>query len=254
MVVAQANPSDPTLVVWRANPNVEEALLQFQDVSKGQEPRVRVRLMGNKIWTSADKSSLYLDGQAFGKAGMRAEGQTPRIDLDLPSGSGARATDFESWFYLGVQTEPKPPLEVTDVRLVTVVNPFTGLPKTIQIVPQHSAQQPVAQIDLSLQQAQITFNRPPDPNSVNSNSVFVFTMDPATNTQIRMPASPPVVSSNIVTLTLLVGNGVPTGTLEVAGGADTPAAAVTAQDDGTALDGDYDNAAGGDFLLPFAST
>jgi hypothetical protein len=166
--VAQANPSDPTLVVWQVNPNpnLQNALLRFQDVSKGQEPRVRVPLMGSKIWTPADKSSLYLDGQVFGKAGMRADGQTPRVDLDLPSGSGARATDFESWFDLGV-VETKAPLQVTDVKLVTIQGATTGIP--FDITPQQGAQQP-AQIDSPLVRAEITFNRPPDPNSVTPNS------------------------------------------------------------------------------------
>jgi hypothetical protein len=237
----QVKAGDPMTVVWTPN---SKALASFQDVAAAQEPRVRVRLMGNKIWTPAGNSLLYLDGQAFGKPGMHADGKMPRIDLDLQSGSGERASDFESWFYLGV-VQTKPPLQISAVRLTTVQG------GAFDVKPQPSAQQPAAQVDLPLQQAQITFNRPPDPKSVNSNSVFVFTTDPTTNTQIRMPASPPVVSSNIVTLTLL-GNGVPTGTLEVASGADIPTSAVTAQDDGTALDGDYNNAPGGDFLLPFS--
>jgi hypothetical protein len=248
----QTNTSDPTIVVWRINPALQNVLMQFQDIAPGQEPRVRVRLMGHKIWTQAGNQILYLDGQAFGEPGVRSDG-TPRIDLIRPSGGGAKASDFESWFYLGIQHETEPPLRVTAVRLTTVHG------EAVDITPQPSAQQPTAQIVSSLQQAQITFNRPPDPNSVNSNSVFVFviTTDPTTNTQIRirMPASPPVVISNIVTLTL-VGHGVPTGTLEVAGGVDTsfnpPTTPVTAQNDGTSLDGDYDNAPGGDFLLPFS--
>lgn len=41
----------------------------------------------------------YLDGQTFGTAGTRADG-SPRVDLQLPSGALAKASDFESWFYL----------------------------------------------------------------------------------------------------------------------------------------------------------
>jgi Family of unknown function (DUF6519) len=207
--------------------------------------RVRVTLKGHTIFSQRSTDIVYLDGQAFGKPGTRANRKTPRIDLNLPSGSGARASDFESWFYIGTEPVTKTPLQVTGVKLT----PVQGAAFDVQ--PQPSSHQATAQIDLPLRQAQITFNRPPNPNSVNPDSVFVFTMDPATNTRVRVPASLPVLSSNIVTLTLL-GNGVPTGTLEVAGGADIPTASVTAQDDGTALDGDYDNAPGGDFLLPFS--
>jgi len=43
--------------------------------------------------------TLFLDGQCFGKPGVRSD-NTPRIDLTLPSGNSAMASDFESWFYL----------------------------------------------------------------------------------------------------------------------------------------------------------
>jgi hypothetical protein len=60
----------------------------------------------------------YLDGQAFGAQGTRADG-SPRIDLALPSGALAKASDFESWFYLA------PQLDITNVAIqpaaVTVV-------------------------------------------------------------------------------------------------------------------------------------
>ena len=68
----------------------------------------------------------------------------------------------------------------------------------------------------------------------------------------RVPQQNPTLSGNSATLVLT--DPVEAGTLEVAGGVDNsftpPTARVTAQDDGTARC-DYDNAAGGDFLLPF---
>jgi len=186
----------------------------------------------------------YLDGQAFGKPGMRADGKTPRIDLNLPSGSGARASDFESWFYVGVEPEPKPPLQVTNVKLIG--------DDELDIPPKQSAQQPPAQISWLLREVQITFNRPPDPKSVTPNSVFVFRT--AGGGKIRVTPKNLTVSGN--TVTLLLGDAVSSGTLEVAGGMDNsfspPTAPVTAQDDGTGLDGDYDSTEGGDFLLPFS--
>jgi hypothetical protein len=58
--------------------------------------RVRVTLRGHTIWAIQGDRRLYLDGQAFG---FFAAGPS-RIDLVLPSGAGAVASDFESWFYL----------------------------------------------------------------------------------------------------------------------------------------------------------
>jgi hypothetical protein len=63
--------------------------------------RARVRLKGNATWSTQGQLRLYLDGQAVGQPGLRADGTTPRIDLVFPSGNGKQASDFESWFYLG---------------------------------------------------------------------------------------------------------------------------------------------------------
>jgi hypothetical protein len=63
--------------------------------------RVRVRLLGQAIYTrTLAGTQLYLDGQAFGSNALRQDGTTPRIDLQLPSGTDLAATDFDSWFYL----------------------------------------------------------------------------------------------------------------------------------------------------------
>jgi hypothetical protein len=114
----QVDSVDPLLVVWRPRPPLEKTLLAFQDVSAGQEARVRVRLMGQKLWSLAAKQTLYLDGQTFGQPGLRTDSKTPRTDLILPSGNGARAGDFESWFYLGNPPPPPP-------RLATIPTPAT---------------------------------------------------------------------------------------------------------------------------------
>jgi Family of unknown function (DUF6519) len=66
-----------------------------------QQPiRLRVTLKGHAIWGTFGSQTYFLDGQAFGQPGLRTDKTTPRIDLDLPSGNGARASDFESWFWL----------------------------------------------------------------------------------------------------------------------------------------------------------
>ena len=87
----------------------------LQSIVFGPDPtwfaRVRVRLLGNMIYAQTATSNdgcgaaqmLFLDGQCFGKAGARMD-QTPRIALQYPSGNGAMASDFESWFYLAPAT------------------------------------------------------------------------------------------------------------------------------------------------------
>ena len=62
--------------------------------------RVRIKLLGQMMFATGTAGSLFLDGRAFGQLGVRADGTTPRIDLQLPSGDGERASDLDGWFYL----------------------------------------------------------------------------------------------------------------------------------------------------------
>ena len=66
----------------------------------GEFARVRVRLLGDKIFAASSTGAIFLDGRTFGKAAVRADGTTARIDLQLPSGDGGRTSDLEGWFYL----------------------------------------------------------------------------------------------------------------------------------------------------------
>jgi len=76
---------------------------------------VRVTLKGHAIWSRQEHGHLYLDGQAFGYPVERSDQEKQfealeehrnrliggtRTNLILPSGAGAKASDFESWFYL----------------------------------------------------------------------------------------------------------------------------------------------------------
>jgi len=73
--------------------------------------RFRFRLVGRMIWAGSFPGPLYLDGQVFGLPGTRADGSTPRLDLQLPSGNDDTASDFEGWFYVA------PTLQVTGVTV-----------------------------------------------------------------------------------------------------------------------------------------
>jgi hypothetical protein len=147
-VLVSANPSDPIArtqgsVILNGDiafpsPNT----LQWKPAQGGAEltqlarlfgnqliPRVRLRvsLKGSAVWRDQGAQRLYLDGQALGQPGFRADGVTPRIDLLLPSGGNERASNFESWFYLQLQI-PEPNLASLDLDPLVVVagNPVTG--------------------------------------------------------------------------------------------------------------------------------
>jgi hypothetical protein len=76
--------------------------------------RVRITLKGHHIWRIANGRRIYLDGQTFGLPGTATSGHMPvpekdpklqkqpgpHIYLQFPSGAGAKASDFESWFYI----------------------------------------------------------------------------------------------------------------------------------------------------------
>jgi hypothetical protein len=64
--------------------------------------RARVKLLGDMIFgADATRGGLvHLDGRALGQPALRADGKTPRIDLQLPSGDGSISSDLDGWFYL----------------------------------------------------------------------------------------------------------------------------------------------------------
>ena len=69
--------------------------------------RIRVTIKGHKLWgLGNDERRFHLDGQAFGRAGERLD-KTKRIALRFPTGDGARASDFESWLWLGAAPTPQ---------------------------------------------------------------------------------------------------------------------------------------------------
>lgn len=69
--------------------------------------RVRVKMIGQMIFAKGASGPIFLDGRAFGR--LAGSDTTPQIDLKLPSGEGATASDLDSWFYLA------PPLKIISV-------------------------------------------------------------------------------------------------------------------------------------------
>ena len=60
-------------------------------------------LKGHVIWSQVGNPPRFLDGQAFGRPVVDANNQA-RTSLIFPSGDDARASDFESWLYIGGRT------------------------------------------------------------------------------------------------------------------------------------------------------
>lgn len=92
------------LVQWNSILTQAELSQLLPAAAAGGPPqvvRMRVSLKANATWSTQGNQRLYLDGQAMGQPGLRADGTTPRVDLVFPSGGSRPASDFESWFYLG---------------------------------------------------------------------------------------------------------------------------------------------------------
>jgi Family of unknown function (DUF6519) len=77
------------------NDNLLGALSEF-----GLLARVRVKLLGKSIFAQSGATQMYLDGESPGLQATRQDGKTPCISLQMPSGNGYKASDFEGWFYL----------------------------------------------------------------------------------------------------------------------------------------------------------
>jgi hypothetical protein len=56
--------------------------------------------LGRAIFALSGAQQLFLDGQSFGQPALRADGVTPRIDMQRPPGNGEKGSDFEGWFYI----------------------------------------------------------------------------------------------------------------------------------------------------------
>lgn len=88
------------VIVW-----TPPAGFNIPNLSGQGQVRVRVTLKGHFIWGKSSTGLSYLDGQAFGQPGGVSANGNATTSLVLPSGNGARASDFESWFWL-VQGSP----------------------------------------------------------------------------------------------------------------------------------------------------
>ncbi len=203
-------------------------------------PRVRVRILGQCVWAEGGRRR-WLDGQSFGVPGRRANGD-PRTDLAFPSGNGTRASDFESWFYVDAEQES------FRIREVSFLDPNR------QTLAQASP--PVAGSVVldkpALASIALRFNRPVDDKNLGDRktpAIWVSSQDKALPADVTVDPDDPTLVHWIArdfSPDLKV--------FQLHARADVPASAalpVVKAQDGATLDGNYDNKAGGDFVLEF---
>ncbi len=231
------------VIQWRPKSNIQfEKLWEVQPLI-----RARVTLKGHTIWSDSDDQWLYLDGQAFGQPALRAD-QKPRTALIFPSGDRARASDFESWFYLTKGL----PLQIKTVKFYSVSGSLSSagiinLPPIPQNVHFKAAE--------NINTIEIVFNRAVLPDGLGvvgtPQSLIVERQNPngawikasgtiqVDNKVVRFIAGEPKAFGPMPHRLTILGDD--TGNLK----------AVKAKDDGSPLDGNYDGQPGGDFIFPF---
>ncbi len=142
--------------VFRTPSTINQLLLP--GAQYGLFGRVRVKLVGHALFATTSAGQIFLDGQSFGTPAVRSDGSTPRIDLQLPSGNAQKASDFESWFYLG------PILAVVEVSIEHPNLVITGQSSTDgwPVADAGTTGPPVTQ------QGTVTLNYPPTtPTTIN---------------------------------------------------------------------------------------
>jgi hypothetical protein len=165
-----------------------------------------------------------------------------------------KASDFESWFYLGLVQAPAAPLRITTVTFVRA----NGEPSSAgQIaVPLPAGASVRFKASEQVRFVEVAFNRKivkleqAEPNKPQS--VMVLRAVAAGPPQVLGRVT--MVSETVARFEALNPEVLLAGvyTLRVLGDA-ANAPAVTAAPDGPRLDGNFDNAEGGDFTLPFTS-
>lgn len=247
------NTDSPNIIQWRATGNLVERLRSVLD--RPTPVRVRVTLKGHTIWSDALGARRYLDGQAFGTPAQRADARVPRIGLDFPSGDGARASDFESWFYLGRARTTVRPLQIERIRFLTLSGAPSGTGEiSLPPVPADAG----FKADEGVNVVEIRFNRPVRPDGIEVGAgASSIRVEPLVRglPRGRFPSNLKIIDPQTVQFIARDPQVFPAGAyrLTVLGTDQTDAPAVRAADDGTPLDGTFSNSPGQDFVMPFTA-
>ncbi|HEX3359160.1 MAG TPA: DUF6519 domain-containing protein [Tepidisphaeraceae bacterium] len=159
--------------------------------ARGIYVRVRVTLTGHCIFKTLANKQIYLDGQSFGAvAASDASLATRPISLLNPSGNGARASDFDSWFYL------RPLLKIVSISVQT--NPVSNPPT----VNQNFGGAPESSVT-----ATVTFNFPAPAGT----TVYLWlTLQPGHGDSVLTIQSPFVVQASTSSITVPITFDAPT--------------------------------------------
>ena len=263
------DPADPTTIVWRY---VEQATGGGGNVAVGPAighlvlpriPRevvarnalpVRVTLKGHVIWSQAGNPPRYLDGQAFGRPVVDANNRA-HTSLIFPSGDGARASDFESWLYIGTQKRAAP-LQVETISFKRIVAGAGEQVNSAGVItfPHDPAQPVVFKGGERTNIIEVTFNRNLQPEGVfdtgQPQSLLFELMSPDGNTFRRHGELE--VKGNLARFTARdpeIWRDPGDYRLTVFGDDAQTGPAFRAADDDTPLDGNFDNQAGGNLTL-----
>ena len=264
--VVTRDPTDPAVAVWGLpTPNMAGGPVPsfgrtveapMGAISLGSLPiRAHVTLRGSCIWREGGSESgglLRLDGQALGKSGQRLNG-SPRIALAFPSGIGAPASDFESWFGIG-QAETPPPVSFR-VKQVTFFNANEATVGGGDLkMPLPAGTSVGLKAEESIQSIRISFSEPFEQDSIGEGTAARIWVEKA---GLRLPTklAADVKMEDVDAVRLILRDPpifqVGSYVLRAQGtNADGAAGGIQSMA-GSALDGTYDGQPGGDFTLPF---
>ena len=215
---------------------------------------LRVTLKGHVIWSRAGNRTRFLDGQAFGQSIVDTNNQA-HTALIFPSGDGARASDFESWFYIGGRAQ-RTPLQIQTITFKRVVAGAGEQISSAGVIafPRDPAQLVRFKAGEQMNVIEVVFNRAVQPEGafktgdpqglllelISPNGAFRRAGDTEVKGNLaRFIARDPNRWDQPGDYRLTVfGDDAPTGP------------AFVAADDGTRLDGDFDSQAGGNLVLP----
>jgi hypothetical protein len=264
--VVTRDPTDPAVAVWGLpTPNIAGGPVpsfgmkvgaRMDAISLGSLPiRAHVTLRGSCIWREGGSESdglRRLDGQALGRPGQRKNG-SPRIALAFPSGIGAPASDFESWFGIG-EAETPPPVDFR-IAQVSFINPNDEPSSAGDLKPPLPAGSNVVfKAEEAIRSIRIVFSEPIVPDSIGVGDAARISIETAKGpVATKLVVDVKQEAEDVVRLTLRDPQIVQVGSfiLRAKGTNADGAPGGIKSKSGSALDGNYDGQPGGDFALPF---
>ncbi len=223
--IAWSMPYNNANNLQKATVNAIDAALLF-GMLLGQYGRVRIKLLGNAIYSSSGNSQLYLDGESMGQNATNADG-TVRVDLQLPSGNGDKSSNFESWFYVA------PTVLITGLTvlypalfaLVDSNNNVTG----VQASPSGPTVSPYATVTVNypaLVDTQVTLTLS-DATATIQSPITIHAGERSANAYITVVSNPPNDSTITETISCAIATALgpisgPTATFTITGTTPSP--------------------------------